>query len=440
MYARGLGAVSVLVVCSACVGLLIAGESSAQQRTGLSWSTDGPVPDSLPDLRNPNYLMRLGQVQALLVELRRRPRDESYIRDMLSGTGVMLEDLLALPLIRRDGELYAPSFPLLTSEDLRYVREVSERYAGDLAEEYLQHRTEFEELMSRYPVEHVPLDRVAFVLLGCFSLDWDGLDITEESGYRTPFLSEGVGKVHWATEQEPRGAAKAAYRGSHNQTFGDGITLTSFGDHYAPFRFAFPDLVWNLGRAFPDVLWQAARSYGVEVPEELRPALAAIGRRTLAELAEDVGSVMMALRAGEMSAEDIAEITGGGERETEALLSLLEALEYVRLDAGRYATVIPVFSQGDGTMVQEVLSLGHDLLTGWLEENYGALEADLTRGTPLGDPLPFEDSFYYVWHYVFGITNRILVEERMFEDPYSDDRKYPGFVPVVWHRSVKASG
>jgi hypothetical protein len=246
--------------------------------------------------------------------------------------------------------------------------------------------------------------------------------------------------VHWATEREPAEAAKAAYKGSHNETLSSGITLTSFGDHYAPFRFALPDLVWNLGRAFPDVMWQAARSYGVEVPEELRPALAGIGRRALAQMAEEVSAVMMALRAGERSAGDIAAITGRSERETEALLSLLEALDYVRLDSGRYATVIPVFSEDDRSMVQGVLSLGHELLTVWFEDNYDRLEADLTRATPLGDPLPFEDTFYYVWHYVFGAANRILVEEGMFEDPYGGDRRYTGFVPVVWHRSVNASG
>jgi hypothetical protein len=440
MYARRFGVVSALVICSAFLGLLGAEGSSAQQSRGLSWSTDGPVPDSLPDLRNPNYLMRLEQVQALLLELRQGPREESYITDMLSGTGVMLKDLLALPLIRRDGELYAPSFPLLTAEDLRYVREVSERYARDLAAEYLQHRVEFEELMSRYPVEHVPLARVGFVLIGCFSLDWDGLDITESSGYRTPFVAEGVGKVHWATERQPPEATKGIYWGSNNAPLGSGITLTSFGDNYAPVRFAFPDLVWRLGRAFPDVMWEAARSYGVGVPEELRPALAALGRRTLAELAEEVGTVMMALRAGERTAEDIAEVTGGDERETDALLSLLEALDYVRLDSGRYATVIPVFSEDDRAMVRGVLNLSHGLLSGWLERNYDGLESDLTRLTPLGDPLPFEDTFYYIWHYVFGIANRILVEEAMFEDPYGGDRRYTGYVPVVWHRSVNASG
>jgi hypothetical protein len=37
---------------------------------------------------------------------------------------------------------------------------------------------------------------------------------------------------------------------------------------------------------------------------------------------------------------------------------------------------------------------------------------------------------------VFGIANRVLVDEGMLADPYGADRKYQGYVPVVWHRSL----
>jgi hypothetical protein len=434
------GSTIALVICTFLPGALIPRALSAQESVDLSWSTNGPVPDTLPDLRNPNYLMGLEEIQGLLLELRRSPRDESYVTAALDGTGVNLDDLLATPLIRKDGELYAPSFPLLTSEDLRAVREISERHARDLAEEYHNHRADLERILSRYPVKQVAPGWVAFVLIGCFSLDWDGLDLTEELGYRIPFRSSGVGKVHWATESQPRELMKGIYQGSHNEYLDSNLVLTSFGDHFARVRLAFPDLVWGLGRAFPDVMWVAARSYGAEVPEEMRPALASIGRRALAELADRVGAVMMALRAGERTAEEVADIAGTSQREARALLDLLEALDYVRLDSGRYGTAIPVFSEEDRAMVQDVLSVSHDLMVEWFEESYDQLKADLTQATPLGDAVPFEDSFYYIWHYVFGITNRILVEKSMFNDPYGDDREFAGFVPVVWHRSVNASG
>ena len=50
--------------------------------------------------------------------------------------------------------------------------------------------------------------------------------------------------------------------------------------------------------------------------------------------------------------------------------------------------------------------------------------------------MPFEDTFWNVWHYVFAATNKELVARGMFADPYSAERKYKGFVPAVWHRNV----
>jgi hypothetical protein len=37
-----------------------------------------------------------------------------------------------------------------------------------------------------------------------------------------------------------------------------------------------------------------------------------------------------------------------------------------------------------------------------------------------------------VWHYVFGIANRTLVEAGFLADPYGPDRRHQGFLPAIW--------
>jgi hypothetical protein len=36
-----------------------------------------------------------------------------------------------------------------------------------------------------------------------------------------------------------------------------------------------------------------------------------------------------------------------------------------------------------------------------------------------------------IWHFVFEFANRALVEEGLFANPYAEDRRYQGFLPVV---------
>lgn len=436
---HGLSAKAAIVVLICVLGLLAPGSARAQEHGDLlNWSTNGPIPASTPQLQNPSYLLSLKSVQELALELRRGPRDSAYIEAALDGTDASLADLVATRLLSKTGNLYALNFPLLTTEDLGTVKEISERFGRDLVDIYLQRRTAIEEIFNRYPLKQIDQRILAYVLLGCFSLDWDGLDITQEKGYRTPFLTEGLGAVHWATQRQPRDFLKGLYWGSHNEFLDNDIVLTSFGDHTAPMRFAFPDLYWRLSQAFPDIMWQAALSYGVEVPDELRSPILRIARRIFRQLAYRAADVMVALREGEKTADEIGAAVGSEPGETLELLALLEAIQYVQQESGRYRAAIPVLLEEDRPMVQDLLGLSAEIITTWLDENYESLKAELMRATPVGHAVPFEDTFYYVWHYVFGIANRILVEEGMFADPYSADREHQGYIPAVWHRSVQS--
>jgi hypothetical protein len=108
----------------------------------------------------------------------------------------------------------------------------------------------------------------------------------------------------------------------------------------------------------------------------------------------------------------------------------------VRAENGYYYAVIPVLVEEDAPMVRALIDLSRDVMISWLEDNYKLYKAELEQATTIGQTVPLEAAFWNVWHWLFGITNRILVERGVFEDPYADHRAFKGFLPVVWNRAI----
>lgn len=412
------------------LGLLSGDSALAQEREPLlDWDYFRSVPDTIPESRDPLHLMGLREVQQLLRDVRRSPRDSLYIVAALDGTTVALDDLLAAELLREEEDVYDLTFPLLTTEDQRVLIEASERYARSLAAAYLVKRAEIDEILSAYPLKGIAPTVLAYILVGCFSLDWDGIQMTQEMGYRTPFGTEGVPTVYWAVDTEVHDVAypKGFYWGSHNTYLENGIAFTSFGDFHSLPRHGLPDLVWRMGRSLR----------GLDVPEELAAIVLRVGQGALSRgVLEQAGRIVVALREGDKAAGEVSAATGIGPDETKELLELLEALGYVRVVSGRYAAAIPVFAEEDRSLVLELIHLSREIMKSWLEENYDQYKTELTRTTPLGNVLPFEDTFWNIWHYLFAAANKELVARGMFADPYGAEREYKGFIPAVWHRTV----
>jgi hypothetical protein len=91
-----------------------------------------------------------------------------------------------------------------------------------------------------------------------------------------------------------------------------------------------------------------------------------------------------------------------------------------------------VLAKRDDAMVRRLLAIGHGVMESWLAANYPKMKADLGDLSLMRSGVPFEDGFTNVWHYVFGIANRKLVEAGLFADPYAADRKLKGSIPAVY--------
>jgi hypothetical protein len=359
------------------------------------------------------------EVQKVLLEVVNEPRTTAFLEERLKGTGVTSDDLRTLRLIRREGDKYVLAFSLFTNADLDKIRAVAEVEGKSLAAALLVRRSEIENILARNPQPGVDWKARAFIILGCASLDWDGLSLVRKRGYlAVPVKGQYLPVAH---QLGGGGSLRGIYWGSHS--FHETIAVTSFGDHYSVPRNALPDIIWSLENLIPQM----------EAPESLKSKLAGAADALIRRRA---GMMMLALREGERTGMQLADASGITEVESKKLLELLLELKYIRESDGRYQSIIPVLDERDTPMAKDLRRLGQDVMANWFDGHYTALCQQLSDVSPTRYGMPLSEGFYTVWHYIFGLANRELVTAGLFADPYDDSRVFKGFIPAVYILNV----
>lgn len=403
--------------------------SAAQDEKGpLQVGITGSAPSE--ERRNPIAILQTADVQRLILDIAERPLGRAAIESAIAGKFFTVDDMVAVGLLREEGGLYKIDFNLLTLADQQAILRASEQLGRDLADAILARRDEFEGLAAAHDQPGVGDDELLFIVLGCFSLDWDGLDLTEERGYRAGAerTIDGSSFTPWAKERDATVSLKGLYWGSHNTT-ATAATLTTFGDHYGGSRFGLPDMMWNSRGAFsnyadnPD----GQRAAGRLLYVYMRDAL------------DDVAAVMLALRERNLSFDELAARTEIDERKLQRILGLLEVADYVKREGEVYSGRALVLSPRDADMVHAMVAKGREIMAAWHEAHYETIRAGFSQLTPIRNGVPFERVYTEIWHFVFGIANRTLVERGFFADPYADGRRYKGFLPVVWANGLDES-
>ncbi len=358
-------------------------------------------------------------VQKMLLGLAAGPRPISDVESALKGATVSVNDLLQLKLIRREGDRYFLNFALFTAADVKRIRESTEVYADSLARGVLTHRQEIEAALQSYDLPSVDRKAVAYFVLGCASLDWDGLDLTAAKGYRKVSEDRPDGKYVPDAEETTSISLERIYWGSHNSEY-DGIAMTSFGDHFSK-RYTLPDLFWRL----------PGRIGKTDYPDELKPAIESMLDTSMRQTGVPITRMLVSLRDGEKTLAELAQAANMPTDEAEPLVRLLIALEFVSLRGDHYQVNIPVLTKRDEAMVKRLLAIGNSVMDQWLAANYPKMKTELRDLSFTRSGVPFEDGFTMIWHYIFGIANRKLVEAGLFADPYAANKKYKGSVPAV---------
>ena len=391
----------------------------------LRFGITGTIDDHVPDNRHPTRLLAIPEIQKLVFELAESSRPLSHLEDRLDGTDLTGPDLEAAGVVRKEADGYVLDFCLLTAEDVMRVSEKAESFGSDLAAAILEQKDKLDPLLGSMTPPGVEVEATAFIVMGCFMLDWYGGRFATDRGYADAARSHGNGGRYalWALER-PGLDLKGLYWGSHND-YRDHHVLTSFGDHHALPRTAFPDLLRRLRSAVRRV----------ETDPAVQPLLADLAASELDKLADDVGAILLALRHKSKPTEELASSSGLETDRLVRLLDLLERLGYIEIgESMEVRARIPILTAEDARALRSIRDLMAGILETWLKENYETLRESLEDITPLRFDVPFNEVFTQVWHEIFGAVNKALVAEGWYADPYT--RRYPGFIPAVWDRSL----
>jgi hypothetical protein len=352
----------------------------------------------------------------------------SDVEAYLAESPVTAEILVLLGVLSQEGETYRLAYSVLTVRDQELIFEVSRSLGRDLASQFQAHKAEFDRMLERYPRPELR-DELGFGLVAGLVLNWEGLKQATELGLRIdpeklpggrPFLlhSEEIGAEV---------SSEGFYWASH--TFpGPRVSFSTFGDSASiPRR-----------KGMPDVLAAPVEEGLALLNEEpdIRGAAQQLLVLQLIEVLADSGTVMEALAGSRLTEAELAERTKIPPVRLSAILGLLSATEYVSLVDGRFDFSVPLLTERDKGVVEEVVGLGTELVSEWLRANRVQFQAKLKGLTPLRNGLPFELVFNEIWHYTFGWTTRFLAEQGFYQNPRAAGHIYRGYVPLVWASSL----
>src|SRR5271166_2713356 len=181
-------------------------------------------------LDDPQYVLSFIPIQRLMLDATRQPLTKEEIEKGVQATPVTLDHLLRLELLRKDEDKYRLNYLLLTVKDQEAIYRAGARYGQSLAVAFRGHKAKFEEILSRYPNAALR-PQLMFDLVAGAALNWEGLDLTTELGYRVQHPRHANGGVYLIHSAE-RGA-QLDFTGLYldSQTApGSKMSFSTFGD------------------------------------------------------------------------------------------------------------------------------------------------------------------------------------------------------------------
>lgn len=373
----------------------------------------GSIAAETKDEHNPLITLRKEKVEKMLLALNQKPMLKRSLLTEYNSLSADIAKLLALNVLREEDNRIYVNFTLFSRKDKEIVTAVSDRYARGLAKTIANIKNKIFDVLERYPNQNVSVEKLAFMIVGCYFLDWGALRLLREWGVIVSKDQPGGNRYTLWAEEKVEGSLKAVYWGGHSLQAGDYL-WHSFGDHHSP-RYSFPDILYRN----PDHRFDGSDAY----------------KRLLfqkrIELAEELAQLLDTIGKAGCSVKRLQEQLGWGSYKLEQSLAMLEQMSYIANNDGQLSLLIPYFTAEDVKMMTEAVLLLLPVLRQWVDENISAIEADLGSTNPIKNKVPFNEVFIQVWHYIFGLTNKYLAEEGLIYDTYAAGFKHPGHMPAL---------
>jgi len=420
--------VSITVTASLSFALSASPLMAQDDEPPLQVGVTGSLPSE--ERKNVTAILNSAEMQRLILEITEKPIGRAELENAVADRFFSVEDMVATGLVREEQGRFHVDFNLLRIEDQHSILEISEQAGRDLAAAFIDRRSDFERLAQGHSQPHTGDAELFFIVLGCFSLDWDGLEMTEARGYRAAAQRtiDGQSFTPWAKEKGASVSLKGLYWGSHNSATSQ-ATFTTFGDHHTTPRFGLPDMLWNIGDAFQQY----------EDHEDGRQAARHMLSAYANDALDDIGRVMFALQKRDLTVDEIVAATEVDPDKVGPILALLEVAQYVGRYDNKWGSKILVLGPDAVDTVTGMTDIGRQIMIDWHGQNYEQIKSSSSKLTPIRNGVPFERVYTEIWHFVFAIANRTLVAEGFFADPYAEDRPHKGFIPVIWSNGIVES-
>lgn len=400
-------------------------EARVADKPVLSTGVTGSIDAS--GLDDPQYVLSFVPIQRLLLEAAQHPVTSVAIQKALQGTPVTLDHLLQLELLRKDKDAYQLNYLLLTIQDQQLMYRVSARYGQSLSDAFQARKADFDEIIRAYP-NAAARPQLLFDLVAGVALNWGGLALTTELGYRIQPPRHANGSVYFVHSAEV--GAPLDFSGLYldSETApGSKMSFSTFGDGLSSPRLqGLPDVFEGIEAAVED--WKKLPDvYASLRTEYITLFLLAV---------DDAGQVMNAVANGADTGASLAKALSIPEERQKGIVGLLLAIGYLREANHRYFVAVPVLTENDKPLVEATLKLSREIMTEWLRRNYPTMRDELASLSPMRSGVPFSLAFSEVWHYEFGFATKSLAESGFYANPRASGNRYEGYVPLVWASST----
>ncbi len=397
--------------------------SFSQEERKLHMAIVGSIQNDNPQY-NPFVICRPKEVQLLLLDMAESPMKKEEMESRLSSSKIKVDDLLRVEIIRQEGDFYYLNFPLFTEKDEEIIMKVAEKYSKYLVEDILKKREQIYSIFEDYKPLTVGKDKLAFIVVGFFSLDIGALRLLAQNNYiiNNP---EKPGGNHYIlnAEEVTEFSLKELYWGGHTQNI-DNMMFLTFGDHHKETkRYAFPDISWRLGRSF-----------NLEVPEFYKKELLILLNDQTINLVENIGKALLILKDSPLSLTSIQEASSLSKEELQHILDFLIKINYITEHNNEYSLAVPVFDETDEKMMREVQAIVHKEILSWIEIYYEQIKIDLKDISAVKMEVNYKETFNMLWHYFFGYTNKLLARSGFIYDTYKGPEDQKGYLPAVMYR------
>ena len=359
---------------------------------------------------NPYALTASIEIQRLLLLINSKPLSANKIAKELgmpmSEVTKYLNKLVKCGLIKVIDGLYRPAFAILTLEDQKVLSPLIESLSDDIVKVFEEGRDKLEETINSLTITNrgLKFNDLEYIIVGAITLDYEGLEVLSKEGMlikakRMPFGGEYV----FAGFETGLINLKESWMWGHSEFFGR-YWFNSHGK--LPLR--------GIRKALPDLIWLWDKS-------EIKSKVI------------EIGKILETLLYKDLSFEDLHKVLNIDKMSLAIDLTVLLALDYLRLNEGVWVLNIPAFTLDDYKLIKSFSESMLKMIARGFKDKIDEMMRYYSRTLPAINGIPFKESFNQLYHIIFERALNKLIDKNIIRAPSMrcDGGRYSTFMIII---------